>query len=1074
MRSGNGRTWKKAARLGRAAATALSALAACLLPAAAADWPMFRGNEARTGYAAEQAAPPLAQAWSFRAGGGILSSPAVFDGAVYFGARDGYIYALDARTGAQLWRYAAGNWVDSSPAVSPAAVFAASLDGYLYALERRTGGLLWRAPLGGPSVSSPLVSGGKVYAGAGLPENSLRIYDEASGALLGVFRRPLGQAQPVDAAPSALGGTVYFGSNDGALYALDRATLLPPAGWSPRPTDGSFRGNAAAAAGGELYALPGHDDKKIYAVDPLTGGELRRSAPLEQRASWQTFTSPVLAGSRLYFAGAIGAYSSFDPNTLATVSLAAGGNYLSAVDTGTFLPVWVSSPALGPISDMGLLSSPVLAGDLLYAGTVDGRLVAVGASTGGVAAALALSSAAYSSPAVSNGRIFIGDMSGRLFSFSAGRTASISFPQPGAVVNGTVAVRGYLSNPGLAGYTLEFSSGGSPAVWHGLVSSATSAAVEDGVLGYWDTAALSNGAYALRLTALEAGATLYSNTALAEVRVNAAPAPPAGLAAADAPGDGGNRINLSWTPVPGVTQYRVYRDDGNGFALLASTAPSPAAYADAAAVTGTTYTYVVRSYDGWLESADSGRAAAYSVNNTGDFSPPARVTDLTAEPGAVPGTVTLTWTATGNDGNVGTAALFLIKYTTAAAFDWSGFDGVALPSAARPAEGPAGDNISWNAARLQGGVTYYFALKAADAAPNYSPLSNVATAWATVDTVPPQPPSGLRAADTPGDGGGSLTLSWALSPDDGAGASDVYGYRVYRRTQGGVYPAAPYAELPAGSASYTDAAATENVRFCYAAAAFDSTNQSPLSVEGCGISADNYRFVSGEQGGSVLLPDGASVDIPGGALSQNDGVLMGRLDPATYQPLAAVKAAPRANPTGVVYEVKFRNPSTRLSGKARVTLPYTAADVAGMQAENLRLYTLSGGAWAMLNTSSVDAAARRVSAEVGRFSVFRIMEYLPSGELFSGDEVYTYPNPAKGDAVIFKFRVSLKAHVAIDVYNIAGEKVASFEKADCPAGVASELAWDVRKVASGVYVYRVQAQSSAGSKTIVKKLAIAH
>jgi len=223
----------------------------------------------------------------------------------------------------------------------------------------------------------------------------------------------------------------------------------------------------------------------------------------------------------------------------------------------------------------------------------------------------------------------------------------------------------------------------------------------------------------------------------------------------------------------------------------------------------------------------------------------------------------------------------------------------------------------------------------------------------------------------------------------------------------------------------------------------------------------------------VRLADGMEVAVPAASASQNDKIMVTRLDPLSYQPLFRARAA-AANPTDIVYEVKFQNAATRLVAPALITLPYTDADVAGMNLENLRVYTYSGGAWAMLNTSAVDAAAKKVTAEVSHFSIFRLMEYVPSGALFGDGEVYTYPNPAKGDTVTFKIRVAYKAYVKVDVYNVAGEKVAALERADCPAGQASELVWNVRGVASGVYVYRVEAQSSVGSKSVIKKLAVIH
>ncbi len=45
------------------------------------------------------------------------------------------------------------------------------------------------------------------------------------------------------------------------------------------------------------------------------------------------------------------------------------------------------------------------------------------------------------------------------------------------------------------------------------------------------------------------------------------------------------------------------------------------------------------------------------------------------------------------------------------------------------------------------------------------------------------PPSDLKAGDTPDDGGGSVTLSWQLSPDDGEAMGDIDGYQIFRASR---------------------------------------------------------------------------------------------------------------------------------------------------------------------------------------------------------------------------------------------------------------------------------------------------
>lgn len=1042
--------------------------AAALLPlilgrAVAADWPMFRNGPDRTGYTAEQAAPPLAKAWEFQAPGGIVSSPAVYDGRVYFGTRANKFYALDAVTGAKLWERLTAGWVDSSPVVAGGAVYAACQGGRLYAMDRITGDMLWVADLGAASASSPLVLGGRVYVGTGSPENKLKAYDTATGALLGSYQA----AQPVDSAPSTDGSYVYFGANDGQVYSLGVLTLAPR--WAAYPTKGAFLHNAVAVSSGALYFLPGRDEKKASVMDAASktllaaSPDLARAEPLPgaQSVPWMQAGSPAVdPGGFVYF-------------TAGSAYAAEASAQLAALSSGTLSMVWPSSASLGGVSEVGMLASPAVANEVVYAATPGGRLIAVSSSSAAVLADLDLEGPAYASPAVSNGMVIAANYSGKVFGFAAGRRAALSEPAPGAVLSGTVTVKGWFASPELSGYELERSTGGVLPQWTRISSAAVTVPAEGAALAAWVVSGLDNGEYLLRLRVLESPPSGYDSSAVLRVRVNAPPLPPSDLLVSDVTGDSGNALALSWTasPTAGVASYRIYRNDGNGYALLVST--PGLVYTDGYAVTGATYAYSVSAHDGWAESPICAEVEAFSINDSGDGVPPAAVQDLLAEAGQVGGSVLLSWTGSGDDADSGAASHYFIKFSTDPAQDWGAFS--LLAGSSMPAGGLAGITESEEVGGLLGGVTYYFALKAVDDAGNTSAPSNVVSAAAARDPLPPLPASGLSIADAPGDEGGALDLAWTLSADDGAGARDVYGYRVFRRLAGADYvSSAPYASVGRGVSSYRDPAAVANVRYYYSVAAFDSTNDSALSGEVFGVSADNWRFFDSSGGGVVRLVDGMEVSVPAASASQNDKIMVTRVDPETYAPLARVSAAASANPTGIVYEVKFQNTATRLLAPALVTLPYNDGEVAGMDTANLRLYTLKDGRWVMLNTSRVDEAARKVSAEVSNFSIFRVMEYVPSGALLAAGEVYTYPNPATGDTVTFKFRPAYKAHVKIEVYNVAGEKVASLEKADCPAGQASELVWGVKSVASGVYIFRLEAASSAGTKTVTKKFAIAH
>lgn len=120
----------------------------------------------------------------------------------------------------------------------------------------------------------------------------------------------------------------------------------------------------------------------------------------------------------------------------------------------------------------------------------------------------------------------------------------------------------------------------------------------------------------------------------------------------------------------------------------------------------------------------------FYARTTLDVKPPAAVTNLGIAD-LSPMSVTLTWTAPGDDGTIGTASSYLIKYLdqpiTAANF------ASAVTAANPPIPKPAGSVETFKVSGLLSNKTYYFALKALDEAGNVSDLSNVVSAL-----TPPQ------------------------------------------------------------------------------------------------------------------------------------------------------------------------------------------------------------------------------------------------------------------------------------------------------------------------------------------------
>jgi protocatechuate 3,4-dioxygenase beta subunit len=115
----------------------------------------------------------------------------------------------------------------------------------------------------------------------------------------------------------------------------------------------------------------------------------------------------------------------------------------------------------------------------------------------------------------------------------------------------------------------------------------------------------------------------------------------------------------------------------------------------------------------------------FFARTTLDVTPPAAITNLGIA-GLSSMAVTLTWTAPGDDGNVGTASSYVIKYLdqpiTAANF------ASAVTVLNPPVPKAAGSVETYEVKGLLSNKTYFFAIKAVDEAGNVSDLSNIVSA----------------------------------------------------------------------------------------------------------------------------------------------------------------------------------------------------------------------------------------------------------------------------------------------------------------------------------------------------------
>lgn len=193
---------------------------------------------------------------------------------------------------------------------------------------------------------------------------------------------------------------------------------------------------------------------------------------------------------------------------------------------------------------------------------------------------------------------------------------------------------------------------------------------------------------------------------------------------------------------------------------------------------GTTYYFAIKVADersNWSELSNVPWAETEEPDEPDDdTTPPAEVSDLDLD-AVEEFSVTLTWTAVGDDGHEGRASTYDIRYSTMPinAQSWD----IALRAEGEPAPQAGGAVETFTIEGLQDGTRYYFALKVADEAPNWSGISNIISA----ETVPDQDleaPDEVLTLQVAEASRTSIWLTWTAVGDDGkVGQASLYDIR---------------------------------------------------------------------------------------------------------------------------------------------------------------------------------------------------------------------------------------------------------------------------------------------------------
>lgn len=423
-----------------AAASALAVCAPLIGPriAAAADWPLLRGDTQRSGVSSESdVRPPFSVLWRFTAGAQANNpcAPAIVGNLAYFAARDisangGVVYAVDVRTGSLKWRYPATGGLDrqtftTAPLIQDNKVYIGASDGKMYILNADDGAFIQTYLTGGPILSSPVIYNDILLFGSN--DDTLYALNTAQPTLPSAWRQPYRTKDNVNSAPLIADGQVFFTTADQLVHAVSATGIFK---WQFRMQYNSMA-NGPIFADNTLYVPSG---PRLYAFIARSGN-LRWTVPFPSDIS----VPPVAEGGVVYV---------IDKERNLYALSSNRGRQIAGWEKPVTLPYTViASPTIitgkNP-DDPGILLVPTSRNVILALSRADGKILweyALEPATSRLAAPAPYT--AITAPlSVANGTLYALSDDGSLSAFrrdapdNTAPEVSNVYPRPGSVISG--------------------------------------------------------------------------------------------------------------------------------------------------------------------------------------------------------------------------------------------------------------------------------------------------------------------------------------------------------------------------------------------------------------------------------------------------------------------------------------------------------------------------------------------------------------------------------------------------------------------------------------------------------------
>ena len=339
------------------------------------EWLVFRGNPQHSGFLPLDTSSPFSLRWMYETEGAIVSSPIIATGLVYVASWDKKIHVLNPLTGDRIGRLRLKGSISSTPVMSGARLFVGSEhpDGRMYAFNMISGQVEWRTKALDIN-SSPAVDRGKLFFGSG--NGALYAVSTDSGRVLWTFKT----GGAVRSSPLVTNDMVCFGSMDRWVYALDAHT--GEVVWK-HETRGTI--DSSPAVQNEIVYI-GSSDSTLYALDTATGNPI-----WTVQTEGSIHSSPAVDESTCY----IGSYD--------------GSVYAIRAQTGDVVWKWSTQSIIR--------SSPAVSSQAVFIGAHDGSFYVIDKRTGTLLWTYKTEGSITSSPALSSAGIYVGSDDGNVYAF---------------------------------------------------------------------------------------------------------------------------------------------------------------------------------------------------------------------------------------------------------------------------------------------------------------------------------------------------------------------------------------------------------------------------------------------------------------------------------------------------------------------------------------------------------------------------------------------------------------------------------------------------------------------------------